>query len=405
MMKKEYLERKEYEIECIAPVHIGNGEALKAYEYLYDRQAQEVYFINEAQWIRLLAKHDLMDAFSRYIEETARAMGRSQTFRGDYLWEWLCKRGVEERELYSLAATKAPVATNNPIITKGSLNDIARTMVLADGRPYIPGSSIKGALRTAILHHFICAEPKKYGHIWRDMSRADWENRKIDKDMQHMSRRLEQSVFSKLDIPEAKNDAVKSVMRGLLISDALCTEGQQETVILQKVDGSTKANRMNNTEHTVPVFRECIPTGTKLRFSITLDRRMMEAIGISSIDEIVSMERDFTQFVLGQLKPVFGPDYEAEFKEAEEADIFLGGGTGFQSKTLFYSLAPSEREGRPLLATYLDNKFTVYDRKAHRKVPAHNHRQEDRRISPRTLKLTRTRTDRCLMGLCCMSEV
>lgn len=33
-MKMSDLFRKEYELECIAPLHIGSGEKLMAFEYL-----------------------------------------------------------------------------------------------------------------------------------------------------------------------------------------------------------------------------------------------------------------------------------------------------------------------------------------------------------------------------------
>ena len=34
--------RREYELECISPLHVGSGEKLMAFEYLYDRKRQEV---------------------------------------------------------------------------------------------------------------------------------------------------------------------------------------------------------------------------------------------------------------------------------------------------------------------------------------------------------------------------
>lgn len=46
-----YIERKTYEIKCLSPVHVGNGRTLKAFEYLYDRKAQKVYFVDEGKWI------------------------------------------------------------------------------------------------------------------------------------------------------------------------------------------------------------------------------------------------------------------------------------------------------------------------------------------------------------------
>lgn len=62
-----YIERKTYEIKCLSPVHVGNGRTLKAFEYLYDRKAQKVYFVDEGKWIDFLYRHKLIDDFSEYI--------------------------------------------------------------------------------------------------------------------------------------------------------------------------------------------------------------------------------------------------------------------------------------------------------------------------------------------------
>jgi CRISPR-associated protein Csm5 len=391
MIKQDYLERKEYEIECISPVHIGSGEVLRAFEYLYDYKSQTVYFIDESKWIRFLYDHRLMDDFAQYIDRNASRMKQSKSFHGDYVWDWLRKKEINADELHSLGKTCSPAATNNKLFDKGSLNDIARNVVLADGNPYIPGSSIKGALRTGILYALIKAEPQKYEHFWNEIKR-DMKCRN------HISEVVERTAFSKLTIPkERAADAIKSVMRGLLVSDAVCLDGHHDTVILQKVDASTAENKAHETEKSLPVFRECIPSGTKLRFSVTLDKHMLEPIGISTIDDVFGMYKAFMQDGLSIQKEVFGRDYPDEFRMAEDADMMLGGGTGFLTKTVFYGLAPSIVEGKAVLADYLDSKF--------QKKLAHDHKLLDNRISPRTLKLTRTRTARSIMGLCYVYEV
>ena len=37
---------KAYELECIAPLHVGSGVKLAAFEYLYDRKGNFVYFLD-----------------------------------------------------------------------------------------------------------------------------------------------------------------------------------------------------------------------------------------------------------------------------------------------------------------------------------------------------------------------
>ena len=35
MINAEKWERKTYELTCISPIHVGNGEVLKQYEYIW----------------------------------------------------------------------------------------------------------------------------------------------------------------------------------------------------------------------------------------------------------------------------------------------------------------------------------------------------------------------------------
>ena len=182
-----------------------------------------------------------------------------------------------------------------------------------------------------------------------------------------------------------------SVMRGLLVSDAFCAEPVKETVVLQKVDATTHFFRENN----LSLYRECIPAGTKLRFTVTIDKSFLEKINIKSFNEILTISKAFFQKGLQIQNKVFGGIYPSEMKEAMEADILLGGGTGFFSKTVYYQLAPDKTAAQNLLKKYFD--FSNRNK--------HNHQEYDKEITPRTLKLTRTGSGTSLMGLVKINEV
>jgi CRISPR-associated protein Csm5 len=389
-MKYKNLERKEYELTCISPIHIGNGEILKGYEYLYDKQHQCVYFLDEGKWIRFLQQHHLMDAFAVYIQETAKAMQPKKPFHGMMLWEWLRTKGITALEMSKLGQTTSTVTTNNNISVRNSLNDVHRLVVQCNGEPYIPGSSLKGFLRTGLLHWYL----EKHPEVCRSI--GDTIKRNPFRRMGQTTKQLEQDVFSCLTIKshDVISPMVKSCMRGLLVSDAQLYDTKAKTMILQKIDATTKENKLHETEKKLPIFRECIPIGTKFRFNITMDRTMMAELGIHATDEIIAAAREYAQSVLAMERKAFGRSYKGEFKESEDADLILGGGTGFQSKTVFYTILSPDKEGRGILAKKLDENF-----------PKHKHQVNDHIISPRTLKLTRTNTDRCIMGLCYVNEV
>ena len=386
--------RQEYELTCIAPVHVGSGQKLKSFEYLYDRRKDEVAFLNESKWIALLAQHDLMDAFADAV--------MSGAFLRQSIREWLLDHQIKEGELRSIILRRAASA---PLITKErgrtKLNDIVAQTTLADGRPYIPGSTIKGALRTGILYHAIGRDPARFRSTWQEILRSLREPLKDQKKTcDRMMRRVEQTLLHTLCLSDdvKTGDAVSSAMRGLRVSDAVGTV--RDTVVLQKVDATTKKKRQGENVSELPLFRECIPAGAKLRFAVTADTSMLETAGIHSLDEALAGVRDYTADGLRLQEKVFGKKYPALFAVVKNADALLGGGTGFLSKTLVYALAGSDEETHTFIASYLDAAFQTRNRRTGRREPAHRHKELDEKISPRTLKRAVMAPDEWIMGLC-----
>lgn len=399
-MKMSGLVCKEYELSCISPLHIGSGEKLSAFEYLYDRKGETVYFLDESKWISFLDKRGLMDEFAAFLEQ--------RSPRGRNLWEWLLGKGVQERELRALSIRKAQaVKLTAEGEAKEKLNDVVCQTTLADGAPYIPGSAIKGALRTGILCAIIKKKPQRFQGFWQDFLRGaqeilrsgnprgkkgSWRRLAAD-----VSRKVEQEALHALSLPKQQmRDAVTSALRGLRISDAVCTAKEKDTVILQKLDATTKRKKDGRMESEIPLFRECIPAGRKLRFSLTADFSMLETVGIASCEEIFEASRAYVWDGLRRQESVWGRDYAPLFEEAAEADCLLGGGTGFLSKTLIYALAGQEGESaaQRTIAAYLDDAFSN-----------HKHKSLDSKISPRTLKMAELGRDMWILGLCRMREV
>lgn len=384
-MKYTYLERQEYELTCISPIHIGNGEVLKTIDYIYDAKQQQMYFLDETQWRRFLVDHNLLMNFLEYVSSNSRPI----------LGAWLHSIGLSLKDIQSVVARTCQVAAKDVFSGKPSrgksLNDVRPCMTSVRGIPYIPGSSLKGALRSGILFSWLQRHEDVRRQYWNEVVyNCDFKKR----NRTFPASNLETKVFSCLHIKDTRNDVVKSTLRGLSVSDTVENTALQDTILLQKIDASTWKHRSDGNENTISVFRECIPAGTKLHFSITFDKRMMATLGITSIADVIQASKKFTAYNLAMEEAVFGRAYAAEFEEAKGADILLGGGVGFQSKTVFYPLAPSFSEGKRVLARKLSDSFRM-----------HHHFEYDKAIAPRTLKLARTKTDRWIMGLCRLREV
>ena len=403
-MKSSGLIRQNYELTCIGPIHTGSGETLKAFEYLYNSETQEAAFLSQRAWIALLDRHDLVDPFITYIGKGSRI---------ENLRTWLLAQGVTEAEMNSVATRRAKADTLTDD-EKDTLNDIICQTTLADGQPYIPGSTIKGALRTGILYHQITREPKRYRSVFQKCQDVLGSDRKISwkkGEFRKIALQLETDLLHTLHLGGGgRRNATASALRGLRVSDAVCAADEMDTVILRKLDATTGMKKGPG-ESTVSLFRECIPAGRRLTFSITADTAMLKTLGIQSLDEIFAMLRAYTVDGLRRQEKIFGTGYAQRFAEAKHADALLGGGTGFLSKTLIYCLAGSDREAQRFVADFLDQAFIakkfVYEngRRWKQRGPAHEHRTFDRAISPRTLKLARMDTQDWLMGLCSITGV
>ena len=389
------MEMKTLTIKCLSPVHIGSGRVMKSFEYLYNPDKSEVIFVERSAWISFLVRHGIMDEFANYIQVTAKALSSSGNFYGMMPWEWLRQKGIAAEDIEAVASHKS-FATLNTICRedKDSLNDINACVTLSNGMPYIPGSSIKGALRTSILYSLLMKpENSKFrARIWNEIEAS---GDIAGKDVGKAFRRLETDLLSKLE--KYRNDMLNSSLRGLKISDTMCVSGSYDTVVLQKRSANVKGNGPNEGEHGLPIFLECIPGGTSFEIQVTADYTMLSKIGLDSINAVFDCSREFVSYNRQVWAEIFSKDYPSQLAEMEAADLWLGAGTGFLSKTLVYAIAPETKKSvaRKLIASYLDRVF---------KKPGHNHWEEDKLLSPRAIKLTQEGQYSQVMGLCKVFE-
>jgi len=280
------------------------------------------------------------------------------------------------------------------------LNDIIPLIRCADGRPYIPGSSIKGALRTAIEHHLLTSDGA--GSVNPNAFTGRIDNKiknKSSEELAGLSQEMEQTLLHRLILSDERNnqvpakEAVTSVMKGIRVSDAFCTSTKPlSTCLLRKIDW-VAWTRNEGKENRIALVRECFVPGTTFGFTLTIEPAITRAIGLTSAASLLDVARKHSAHLLGLLKSAFGPQQPSVFsRRTAETSLFLGGGSGFLDKTLTYSLAAAA-EARKITAKLLDLSFAK-----------HRHVERDSLIAPRTLKLGVYRNERLLMGACKLEQ-
>lgn len=366
---------------CQSPVFVGSGEKFKKSEYIYDKRAGKVYFLDESGWIRFLGRHGIMDDFSNallanpfhlnlfgYLSHQDR-LGREYGSIGNILHAMKKERAVLRTEPYLGNPEKAP-------------KEIAGFVLDAKGNPYIPGSSLKGAFRTAILAHHILQNRSAYKKDWENIRRAAGNKRDMGKAMDN----LEREAAIPLDKNE-KRDMVKSYFRGLTVSDASLVNGG--LCVVPKTDLGLHTFRT----HEVSLFRETLKAGSTLGFTLGLDddASAMGHFGIHNFKDFVDVLREFVNFQYEILKKPFesyAKDELQDIKNAGNADLVLGGGAGYISKTLVYALAPSKEDAVYVVRKLMENMFK------------RGHHGWDTEISPHALKMAEVDGVNYLMGLC-----
>ena len=370
-------------LNIITPVNIGDGTKLTAKDYFYAPKQQKAYFLDLQKWHHFVYQQGLLPAYEKYVSD----------FRDKRnLLTWLEAQKFTLKDVRDIIVSEAQAGVNLvDAEKKNTLHDVDKHIQQADGSLYVPGSSIKGVFRTAILYKLLKSRAElkeKYWHLLNEELSKPYFKPRIG--FNRLTADLESELLHTLQLeekgrPVKVNNAVCSALRGLQVSDTTSSEDMQ-VAILQKFDGGfDKFGKAS--EHPLPIFRECMLTGTKLYFSIKLDKAFMSTIGINSIDDLLLITQKYFNAVLELLQNAFGEQYPEQFAGVGNANMFLGSNTGFLSKTLLAMLAPNAYQAKDAIKVLLDKSFK-----------AHKH-MGDKIISPRTLKCTKYQGKLMLMGL------
>lgn len=381
-MNSKQFETAKMCLKVVTPINISDGIVLGAKDYLYDSRRQKVFFLNLHQWHMFIYKHMLLEKYESYLAN----------FRDKQsLLEWLQMQGYDIDDVRTVITSEAQATVNlMDNEKKKTLNDINRHIQQPDGSLYVPGSSIKGVFRTAILYSLLQKRQDIKVKYWRQIQEKISSNYfKPYRDFNKLISDLENELLHTLRLVDGNirsNNAVCSAMRGLQVSDTYASRNMQ-TAILQKVDGGfDKFGKASPKK--LPIFRECMLPKAELFFDVKIEKAVMSTIGINTVDDLLKATHSFFAAVTDLLQQAFGKEYQEAFQGVAAGNIFLGGNTGFLSKTLLAMLAPDKDTAKNTIKVLLDKSFKT-----------HKHLLRDKVIAPRTLKCTNYNGKLMLMGV------
>lgn len=389
------------EFETKGLVHIGSGKKYGKKDYF--ESGGKVAVLDVARFIAALNPQQL-DEYCTFLRDDPERNGGLQKFLESSGLMRFAQKCIAYR-----------VDVRLPRARGGTIQYVDEFVKGPDGNPYIPGSSVKGAIRTAILTCMALdnAELRKRGERALRDSRGE---KSSDAAFIRAALGTEQ--------PEGADSTTYNLMRYISVadSDPLSTDdlvfAKKYDLFSKKDDGSHK-RRMGHTSigeynegNELNINRECLRPGTKFSIDIDIDDRIdrylpaaLDAEGLMKMLER-SFERYSECFLSqydaetdaagkgaakddGRCQYIYesGPlkgmrcrnravngthfcnmhkDKAAAVQKAAEATLYLGGGVDFDSKTIINAIFLDDQERVGELAHLLFDQFpTKADRKLH----------------------------------------
>ena len=315
-------------LTVVSPTNIGGPEKLTTKDYMYNYDAGEVYLLNNYEWFRFLARHNKLAEFEAYMQdEMVRPNGRT-------MYDW-AKNAIGASQLTkdTLGSAIGSIMKSS-IYNKGhknSLNDITPQIRGANGDVYIPGSSIKGVIDSAIISHMLRNNKVFRSNVQRELRKV------LDVYKRKNARSLFKDIFKMVNLAILKHIHVltnnegkpfkgilASASRGVSVSDAM-PMGAIQTEVLKKEDSCIDEDGT----HAISVHRECILPNQKFSFTVTLDTAMTKEIGITSIDQVLDILQEDFDATHKLLASKFKKVSPSVFKALDSANAYIGSNTGF----------------------------------------------------------------------------
>lgn len=352
MKNQSHLEAYDLIVTTAAPLFIGSGRSYTKKEYCFDTKKNEIIIIDEDKFISWIQENKLMSKYENYI------FYKPNQQLMHFMKEW----NVTDEELEKM--TRYKVGIGDALKTEKPLAEIMEFVKDGKGRLYVPGSSVKGALRTLILQKIIRDKGKTFE----------------SGNLQGKAKEFESSYLNILQINKKKpEDEVNSIMRGIQISDS--EEIRIENITLcRKDDLSTSGNLKR-----LPIIREAVKPGIDIRMKLVLDKSVASIINIEFLrDAIKEFGTSYKELYLSK----FTLPYNVDVNSLNNC-IYLGGGPGYFSKNIIYTCL-KEKDA----VNYVGNLMT-------RKFKLHKHDNDWLLgISPGNLKMTTYNNSLYHMGAC-----
>ena len=288
-MKTEY-RTFQFSLLAMAPIHIGNGEKYTSREFIYENGY--FYFPDMGKFYNRMVEKGYDQKFERFLQE------RKESASNNRLISFLEDNRISDRNFGGYRIIETKLETNNNYLRGGALNQVSKFIRDPFGNPYIPGSSLKGAIRTILMN-----------------TNPDWNNKNV----------LQGKKENKSLIPwgAKKGQDYDDLFNAIRVSDSK-PFSNKSLILVQKWDHKAKPPLAKP----LPLYREAIAPSTKINFTITTTTKeagiLMEELG----QRAQAFYKEYKNFFLSDFP-------ENKIQPNIQYPIYLGAGSGVWTKTIF----------------------------------------------------------------------
>ena len=326
--------RNKMKLEVLTPLHIGGADyksKLDKKEYIFDKDKKTLTLIDNEKFIAFLIKKNLFEKYIAYIENNVNAKVMIQN-RNINLFNFLKANNID-KDIQNFRK-KAPIKLDMNI---ENMNDIKLMLRDVQGKPYIPGTSIKGALINLLLVDYIIKNREKFSKEKRIIlseckkTNDDRSIRGLKNDIKKIVSQIEKSI-----IYSDNKSLEKSKKFGISVSDSY-SYSNTRTNFYQDIDEKRTNKLGEDKSRPMPVAREYIIANSIFDFDITLDIDLLEEskLKIKNIDDLIDSIENAMSYLINVLEDKNSPHTE---------NLVLVANTGFLQKTIVYALFEDEKE-------------------------------------------------------------
>ena len=294
-MKTDY-RTFQFSLLAMAPIHTGSGDKYTSREFIYEDGY--FYFPDMGKFYNRMVEKGYDQKFERFLQE------RKPRASNNRLISFLEDNRISDRDFggYRIKETGLETEENDNDSKLGAINEVVKFMRDPFGTPYIPGSSLKGAIRTILMN-----------------TNPDWNNKKV---VDTRGKRPKENK-NMISWGAKKGKEFNDLFNAIRVSDSK-PFSNESLILVQKWDCSAKLLKVKP----LPLYREAIAPLTKVEFTITTTTAEAATLIEKLEDRALEFYKGYKNFFLKDFP-------EDKLQDNIDYPIYLGAGSGAWTKTIF----------------------------------------------------------------------